>query len=90
MRGNFTVENVELICMFLDFCNTYYYIVVQCTYILIYCVSRLSERNVVELVKKLVELKLVDVLYTSDGKEYLTSQHLTKEILDELAVQGGM
>nr|KAG5700237.1 hypothetical protein BaRGS_007610 [Batillaria attramentaria] len=51
--------------------------------------QKLSERNVVELVTKLVELKLVEVLYTSDGKEYLTPQHLTKEIRDELTVHGG-
>ncbi|XP_076444457.1 E3 UFM1-protein ligase 1-like [Babylonia areolata] len=51
--------------------------------------QKLSERNVVELVNKLVELKLIEVLYTSDGKEYLTPQHLAKEIRDELTVCGG-
>ena len=53
-------------------------------------VLRLSERNVVELVTKLVELKLIEVLYTSDGKEYITPQHLAKEIRDELTVHGGV
>ena len=43
-----------------------------------------------ELVTKLVELKLIEVLYTSDGKEYLTPQHLAKEIRDELTVHGGL
>jgi hypothetical protein len=38
---------------------------------------------------KLVELKMVEVLYTSDGKEYVTPQHLSKEIRDELMVHGG-
>ncbi|KAK3097920.1 hypothetical protein FSP39_014469 [Pinctada imbricata] len=51
--------------------------------------QKLSERNVVELVAKLIELKLIDVIYTLDGKEYLTPQELTKEIRDELLVHGG-
>ena len=42
-----------------------------------------------ELVTKLLELKLIDVIYTLDGKEYLTPQELTKEIRDELVVHGG-
>lgn len=51
--------------------------------------NRLSERNVIELVTKLIELHLVDVLYTSDGKTYVTHQQLVKEIKDELIVHGG-
>lgn len=35
-------------------------------------VFRLSEPNVVEVMIKLSELGLVQVLYTSNGKEYLT------------------
>lgn len=50
---------------------------------------RLSERNCVELVNKLVELRLVDVVYTVDGKEYVTPQQLEREIRDELAVNRG-
>lgn len=50
---------------------------------------RLSERNCIELVTKLIELKLIDVIFTTDGKEYLTSQQLIKEIKDELYVHGG-
>lgn len=42
-----------------------------------------------EIVNKLVELKLIDVLYTQDGKEYITPQNLSKEIRDELFVHGG-
>lgn len=49
----------------------------------------LSERNCVELVNKLVELRLVDVVYTVDGKEYVTPQQLEREIRDELAVNRG-
>lgn len=51
--------------------------------------SRLSERNCIEIVTKLIELKLLDVIFTTDGKEYLTSQQLIKEIKDELYLHGG-
>ncbi|XP_059057387.1 E3 UFM1-protein ligase 1 homolog [Achroia grisella] len=51
--------------------------------------QRLSERNCVEIVTKLLELKLIDVIFTTDGKEYLTSHQLLKEIKDELYVHGG-
>ncbi|CAG9787721.1 unnamed protein product [Diatraea saccharalis] len=51
--------------------------------------QRLSERNCIEIVTKLIELKLLDVIFTTDGKEYLTSQQLIKEIRDELYVHGG-
>ncbi|CAB3226728.1 unnamed protein product [Arctia plantaginis] len=50
---------------------------------------RLSERNCIEIVTKLLELKLIDVIFTTDGKEYLTPQQLTKEVKDELYVHGG-
>lgn len=51
--------------------------------------QRLSERNCIDLVKKLVQLKLIDVIFTCDGKEYVTPEHLVREIDDELAVNGG-
>ncbi|XP_045769526.1 E3 UFM1-protein ligase 1 homolog [Maniola jurtina] len=51
--------------------------------------QRLSERNCIEIVSKLIELKLLDVIFTTDGKEYLTPQQLIKEIKDELYVRGG-
>ena len=51
---------------------------------------RLSERNVIEIVRKLSELGLIEVIYTVDGKEYLTPQELNKEIKEELSVHGGM
>eukprot|EP00731_Ephydatia_muelleri_P001090 Em0001g1090a len=38
---------------------------------------------------ELIELKLIDVIYTLDGKEYITDKHLEKEILDELVAHGG-
>ncbi|KAH9525822.1 E3 UFM1-protein ligase 1 [Bulinus truncatus] len=50
---------------------------------------RLSERNVIEIVSKLVDLRLIDVLYTSDGKTYLTHEQLGKEIRDELIYNAG-
>lgn len=52
-------------------------------------VQRLSERNCIEIVKKLIELKLIEVVFTNDGKEYITPKHLQKEIMDELTVAGG-
>lgn len=50
---------------------------------------RLTERNCVEVITKLIELKLLEVIFTTDGKEYLTPQQLVKEIKDELYVHGG-
>ncbi|CAL4111274.1 unnamed protein product, partial [Meganyctiphanes norvegica] len=51
--------------------------------------QKLSERNCVEIINKLIELKLIDVHYTTDGKEYITPQQLSREIKDELFVHGG-
>lgn len=42
-----------------------------------------------EIVSKLIELKLVDLYFTSDGKEYVTPQQLSREICDELYLHGG-
>lgn len=49
----------------------------------------MSERNCIEIVTKLIELKLIDVIFTTDGKEYLTAQQLIREVKDELIVHGG-
>lgn len=43
-------------------------------------VQRLSDRNCIEIVKKLISMKLIDVVFTTSGKEYITPQHLHKEI----------
>nr|XP_002122241.1 E3 UFM1-protein ligase 1 [Ciona intestinalis] len=51
--------------------------------------QKLSERNCIEILNKLQEMKLLDVLHSVDGKEYLTPTHLAKEIRDELYMQGG-
>lgn len=42
-----------------------------------------------ELVSLLIEKGLIRVVFTTDGKEYLTPEHLRKEIEDELYVNGG-
>lgn len=42
-----------------------------------------------EIVAKLISSKLLDVVFTTDGKEYVTPVHLTKELKDEAYVQGG-
>ncbi|KAK7086302.1 E3 UFM1-protein ligase 1 [Halocaridina rubra] len=51
--------------------------------------QKLSERNCVEIINKLVELNLIDIYHTNDGKEYVTPAHLAKEIQDEVYVHGG-
>ncbi|XP_028393266.1 E3 UFM1-protein ligase 1 homolog [Dendronephthya gigantea] len=50
---------------------------------------KLSERNCVELIQKLINLGLIEVIYTTDGREYLTPAELEKEIREELFVEGG-
>ncbi len=51
--------------------------------------QKLSERNCVEVVNKLVEMGLLDILYTVDGKEYITPQHLDREMRNELVASKG-
>uniref|UniRef100_A0A182NTH3 E3 UFM1-protein ligase 1 homolog n=1 Tax=Anopheles dirus TaxID=7168 RepID=A0A182NTH3_9DIPT len=51
--------------------------------------QRLSDRNCIEIVRLLIEKGLIDVIYTNDGKEYLTQDHLQQEVRDELYVRGG-
>ncbi|XP_055309135.1 E3 UFM1-protein ligase 1 homolog [Sitodiplosis mosellana] len=51
--------------------------------------QRLSERNCVEVVSLLIKQGLINVVYTTDGKEYITPEHLQKEVEDELYVHGG-
>lgn len=42
-----------------------------------------------EIVQRLIQQKLLDVIFTCDGKEYITPQHLIQEISGEIYVQGG-
>ncbi|XP_031634719.1 E3 UFM1-protein ligase 1 homolog [Contarinia nasturtii] len=51
--------------------------------------QRLSERNCVEVVSLLIKQGLINVLYTTDGKEYITPDYLQKEVEDEIYVHGG-
>ncbi|XP_016969000.1 E3 UFM1-protein ligase 1 homolog [Drosophila rhopaloa] len=51
--------------------------------------QKLSERNCVEIVTLLLEKQMLEVVFTNDGKEYITPDHLEREILDELYVNGG-
>ncbi|XP_029903398.1 E3 UFM1-protein ligase 1 [Myripristis murdjan] len=52
-------------------------------------VQRLSERNCIEIIMKLIQDKKLDVVHTLDGKEYITPAQISKEIRDELYVHGG-
>ncbi|KAJ8962408.1 hypothetical protein NQ318_018392 [Aromia moschata] len=51
--------------------------------------QRLSERNCIEIVTWLLERKMIDLIFTSDGKEYLTPSQLVNEIRGELYDNGG-
>lgn len=51
--------------------------------------QRISDRNCIDIVKKLTELNLIELIYTCDGKEFITPTHLLKEIEDEIYVNGG-
>ncbi|ERE85848.1 E3 UFM1-protein ligase 1 [Cricetulus griseus] len=52
-------------------------------------VQRLSERNCIEIVNKLISQKQLEVVHTLDGKEYITPAQISKEMRDELHVRGG-
>ncbi|XP_014833745.1 PREDICTED: E3 UFM1-protein ligase 1 [Poecilia mexicana] len=52
-------------------------------------VQRLSERNCIEIITKLVQDRKLDVVHTLDGKEYITPTQISREIRDELYVHGG-
>uniref|UniRef100_A0A7N0RA85 E3 UFM1-protein ligase 1 homolog n=1 Tax=Kalanchoe fedtschenkoi TaxID=63787 RepID=A0A7N0RA85_KALFE len=51
---------------------------------------RLSDRNVVELVQKLQELRIIDfeLLHTVSGKEYITPDKLRSELVEEIKKRG--
>ncbi|XP_048666922.1 E3 UFM1-protein ligase 1 isoform X2 [Marmota marmota marmota] len=51
--------------------------------------QRLSERNCIEIVNKLIAQKQLEVVHTLDGKEYITPAQISKEMRDELHVRGG-
>ena len=41
---------------------------------------RLSEANCIEVVTKLISRGLIDVVFTRDGKSYVTNKHLETEV----------
>ena len=49
----------------------------------------LSEQNCVDLVQKLIDLEIIELIHTLDGKEYLTHEQLFLEIEEETLAQGG-
>ncbi|KAG5873899.1 hypothetical protein JTB14_005510 [Gonioctena quinquepunctata] len=51
--------------------------------------QRLSERNCIEIVSWLLDRKMLDLIFTSDGKEYLTPSQLVSDIRGELYDNGG-
>ena len=51
--------------------------------------NKLSDRNCIELVTRLIRTGQIDVVYTLDGKEYVTPKHLEKEIINELLAHRG-
>ena len=53
-------------------------------------VQKLSERNCIEIVNVLIKNGLLKVIYTTDGKEYLTHKQLERELFDELYVSRGL
>ena len=50
---------------------------------------KLNERNVVDIVLKLVADSHLKLIYTSDGKEYLTPEQVTSEIISLVDENGG-
>lgn len=50
---------------------------------------KLSERNCIELVTRLIDTRQIQVVYTLDGKEYVTPQQLEREIRGELIAHRG-
>nr|XP_022913182.1 E3 UFM1-protein ligase 1 homolog [Onthophagus taurus] len=51
--------------------------------------QRLSERNCIEIVSWLLQRKMIDLIFTSDGKEYMTPTQLVTDIKNELYINGG-
>lgn len=52
-------------------------------------VHKLSERNCIEVVARLISTGQVEVIYTLDGKEYITPQQIEREIKNELIAHRG-
>ncbi len=52
-------------------------------------VYKLSERNCVELVIKLIDTGRLQLIFTKNGREYMTHKQLSEEIEDEVLAHGG-
>lgn len=50
---------------------------------------RLSESNIIEIVSKLIQAGQLELLYTQNGKEYVTPAQLLSEVEDELLAHRG-
>ena len=52
---------------------------------------RLNERNVVELINKLNQMGFLGdgLLHTVNGREYVTPEHLRKELMEAVESAGG-
>ncbi|XGW30907.1 hypothetical protein V3C99_009682 [Haemonchus contortus] len=51
--------------------------------------KKLSEANCVEVVSKLIQRSLIDVVFTRDGHSYITKKHLATEVRNECVALGG-
>lgn len=51
--------------------------------------NRLSERNCVELIMKLKELNMIELIHTTNGKQYLTPERVKIEVYNALVGLGG-
>lgn len=51
--------------------------------------KRISERNCIDLVTKLLQTDRIKLVHTTSGKEWLTLEQLDREIRDALAANGG-
>ncbi|GMR47348.1 hypothetical protein PMAYCL1PPCAC_17543, partial [Pristionchus mayeri] len=51
--------------------------------------QKLSEANCIEVVTRLIENGVIDVVYTRDGSAYITRSHLCTMIVNEVSASGG-
>jgi len=51
--------------------------------------AKLSERNCVEVIMMLQKFDMIDLLYTMDGKQYVTPAQLETDIRNEISYRGG-
>ncbi|CAJ0928520.1 unnamed protein product, partial [Mesorhabditis belari] len=51
--------------------------------------KKLSEANCIEVISKLIQRELIDVVFTRDGSSYITRRHLRTEVRNECLGVGG-